>query len=151
MSAIHECESITRNNNQQQQQRGGVANLVEDVTTRNNGTSSCFAFHLSTTSLTTEAPSLKFCYSLQFRVCQEPGAGVASVFACAHTWPPPTVALVTGDAQTQLQLGCLIRSNYYVKYVVKHKSAKLLMTYAVGKLEAALKISHLILSTSSQS
>ena len=38
------------------------------------------------------------------------------------------------------------------KYVVKHKSAKLLMTYAVyvGKLEAALNISHLILSTSSQ-
>ena len=30
------------------------------------------------------------------------------------------------------------------KYVVKHKSAKLLMTYAVGKLEAALNISHLI-------
>ena len=25
------------------------------------------------------------------------------------------------------------------KYVVKHKSAKLFMTYAVGKLEAALK------------
>ena len=37
-----------------------------------------------------------------------------------------------------------------IKYVVKHKSAKLLMTYAVGKLEAALNISHLILSTSSQ-
>ena len=36
------------------------------------------------------------------------------------------------------------------KYVVKHKSAKLFMTYAVGKLEAAPKISHLILSTSSQ-
>ena len=36
------------------------------------------------------------------------------------------------------------------KYVVKHKSAKLLMTYAVEKLEAALNISHLILSTSSQ-
>ena len=30
------------------------------------------------------------------------------------------------------------------KYVVKHKSAKLIMTYAVGKLEAALNISHLI-------
>ena len=28
------------------------------------------------------------------------------------------------------------------KYVVKHKSVKLFMTYAVGKLEAALKISH---------
>ena len=25
---------------------------------------------------------------------------------------------------------------FHVKYVVKHKSAKLLMTYAVGKLEA---------------
>ena len=36
------------------------------------------------------------------------------------------------------------------KYVVKHKSAKLLMMYAVGKLEAALNMSHLILSTSSQ-
>ena len=36
------------------------------------------------------------------------------------------------------------------KYVVKHKSAKLFMTYAVGKLEAALNISHLILSTSSR-
>ena len=34
------------------------------------------------------------------------------------------------------------------KYVVKHKSAKLNMTYAVGKLEAALNISHLTLSTS---
>ena len=33
-------------------------------------------------------------------------------------------------------------------YVVKHKSAKLFMTYAVGKLEAALNKSHLILSTS---
>ena len=40
-------------------------------------------------------------------------------------------------------------SEYY-KYVVKHKSAKLLITYAVGKLEGALNISHLILSTSSQ-
>ena len=38
-----------------------------------------------------------------------------------------------------------------LKYVVKHKSAKLFMTYAVGKLEAALNISHLILSTSGQS
>ena len=38
----------------------------------------------------------------------------------------------------------------YDKYVVKHKSAKLLITYAVGKLEAALNLSHLILSTSSQ-
>ena len=28
------------------------------------------------------------------------------------------------------------------KYVVKHKSAKLLKTYALGKLEAALNISH---------
>ena len=36
------------------------------------------------------------------------------------------------------------------KYVVKHKSAKLLMTYAVGKLEATLNISHFILSTSNQ-
>ena len=36
------------------------------------------------------------------------------------------------------------------KYVVKHKSAKLFMTYTVGKLEAALNISHLILSASSQ-
>ena len=36
------------------------------------------------------------------------------------------------------------------KYVVKHKSAKLLMMYVVGKLEAALNICHLILSTSSQ-
>ena len=35
------------------------------------------------------------------------------------------------------------------KYVVKHKSAKLFMMYAVGTLEAALNISHLILSTSS--
>ena len=37
-----------------------------------------------------------------------------------------------------------------MKYVVKHKSAKLFMTYAVGKLEVALNISHLELSTSSQ-
>ena len=36
------------------------------------------------------------------------------------------------------------------KYVVKHKSVKLFMTYAVGKLEATLNISHLIISTSSQ-
>ena len=36
--------------------------------------------------------------------------------------------------------------NAYNKYVVKHKSAKLFMTYAVGKLEAALKISHLTLT-----
>ena len=36
------------------------------------------------------------------------------------------------------------------KYVVKHKSAKLIKTYAAGKLEAALNISHLIFSTSSQ-
>ena len=33
------------------------------------------------------------------------------------------------------------------KYVVKHKSAKPFMTYAIEKLEAALNISHLILST----
>ena len=37
-----------------------------------------------------------------------------------------------------------------IKYVVKHKSVKLFMTYAVGKFEAALNISHLILSASSQ-
>ena len=36
-----------------------------------------------------------------------------------------------------------------MKYVVKHKSAKLFMTYAVGQLEAALNICHLILHTSS--
>ena len=36
------------------------------------------------------------------------------------------------------------------EYVVKHMSAKLFMTYAVTKLEAALNTSHLILSTSSQ-
>ena len=48
---------------------------------------------------------------------------------------------------TQTELG-----NYALKteYVVKHKTAKLFMMYAVGKLEAALNISHLILSTSSQ-
>ena len=40
--------------------------------------------------------------------------------------------------------GCLL------KYVVKHKSAKLFLMYAVGKLEAPLNISHLILSTCSQ-
>ena len=39
---------------------------------------------------------------------------------------------------------------YTPKYVVKRKSAKLFMMYAVGKLEAALNISHLIFSTSSQ-
>ena len=44
-----------------------------------------------------------------------------------------------------------VRVTYLNKYVVKHKSAKLFMTYAVGKLEAALNISHLLLSTSSQS
>ena len=33
------------------------------------------------------------------------------------------------------------------KYVVKHKSAKIFMTYAVGKLEAALDIRHLITLT----
>ena len=33
--------------------------------------------------------------------------------------------------------------DYNDKYVVKHKSAKLLLTYVVGKLEAALNISHL--------
>ena len=43
-----------------------------------------------------------------------------------------------------------IKVSIDIKYVVKHKSAKLFMTYAVGKLEAALNISHLILSTSSQ-
>ena len=37
-----------------------------------------------------------------------------------------------------------------IKYVVKHKSAKLFMAYAVGKLEAALNIRHVILITSSQ-
>ena len=41
-------------------------------------------------------------------------------------------------------------SSDIIKYVVKHKFAKLFMTYAVGKLEAALNISHQILSTSSQ-
>ena len=38
----------------------------------------------------------------------------------------------------------------YYRNIVNHKSAKPFMTYAVGKLEAALNISHLILSTSSQ-
>ena len=32
----------------------------------------------------------------------------------------------------------------FIKYVVKHKSAKLFMTYAIGKLDAALNISYLI-------
>ena len=49
----------------------------------------------------------------------------------------------------QKKLRCRYIYDIY-KYVVKHKSAKLFMTYAVGKLEAALNISHLILSTSSQ-
>ena len=44
----------------------------------------------------------------------------------------------------------IIRSLEFMKYVVKNKSAKLFITYALGKLEAALNISHLILSTSSQ-
>ena len=44
----------------------------------------------------------------------------------------------------------VIRRGVLRKYVVKHKSAKLLMMYGVGKLEAALNISHLLLSTSSQ-
>ena len=35
-------------------------------------------------------------------------------------------------------------SAFTLKYVVKHKSAKLLMTYTVGKLEAAFNITHLI-------
>ena len=43
-----------------------------------------------------------------------------------------------------------LRGVIRIEYVVKHKSAKLFMTYAVGKSEAALNISHLILSTSSQ-
>ena len=43
-----------------------------------------------------------------------------------------------------------IENNLLSEYVVKHKSAKLFMMYAIGKLEAALNISHLILSTSSQ-
>ena len=43
-----------------------------------------------------------------------------------------------------------VRTNIFLKYVLKHKSAKLFMTYAVGKLEASLNISHLILSTSCQ-
>ena len=36
---------------------------------------------------------------------------------------------------------CVIITQYY-KYVVKHKSAKLIMMYAAGKLEAALNLSH---------
>ena len=44
----------------------------------------------------------------------------------------------------------LLLSEIRTKYVVKHKSAKLFMMYAIGKLEAALNTSHLILSTSSQ-
>ena len=43
-----------------------------------------------------------------------------------------------------------LRGDIRIEYVVKHKSAKLFMMYAVGKSEAALNISHLILSTSSQ-
>ena len=50
---------------------------------------------------------------------------------------------------------CILSKHWYPyrlfhKYVVKHKSTKLFMKYAAGKLEAALNISHLILSTSSQ-
>ena len=44
----------------------------------------------------------------------------------------------------------IYKNDIYNEYVVKHKSAKLFMTYAVGKLQAALNISHLILSTGSQ-
>ena len=43
---------------------------------------------------------------------------------------------------------CVCVVSLTVKYVVKHKSAKIFMTYAVGKLEAALNMSHLILGTS---
>ena len=43
---------------------------------------------------------------------------------------------------------CAYSKNIY-QICCKKKSAKLLMTYAVGKLEAVLNISHLI-STSSQ-
>ena len=44
---------------------------------------------------------------------------------------------------------CAYSKNIY-QICCKKKSAKLLMTYAVGKLEAALNVRHLILSTSSQ-
>ena len=37
---------------------------------------------------------------------------------------------------------CIVKLLY--KYVVKHKSAKLFMTYVVGKLEAALSYSALV-------
>ena len=82
------------------------------------------------------------------------------MYACmcvCDGWQKRMCVLVTCRTCQPL-LTCLIRlsSHYYPlatayqKYVVKHKSAKLLITYAVGKLEAAPNISRLILSTSSQ-
>ena len=64
--------------------------------------------------------------------------------------PSAAMQLVSFVGQDSAEKGkkmCL-EKNIILKYVVKHKSAKLFMTYAVGKLEAALNISHSILSTS---
>ena len=61
---------------------------------------------------------------------------------------PPEIECLKVEQQV-LTVGVVLVS-LSDKYVVKHKSAKLFMTYAVGKLEAAHNISHLILSTSSQ-
>ena len=66
----------------------------------------------------------------------------------APCWAGLVLAVLTrgcGDATKSTGV-----SACYYRNIVKHKSAKLFMTYAVGKLEAALNISHLILSTSSQ-
>ena len=63
-----------------------------------------------------------------------------------------TGALATGSSghqgATPRMCGGHLHHHFYlllstilkIKYVVKHKSAKLFMTYAVGKLEAALNI-----------
>ena len=61
---------------------------------------------------------------------------------------PKTELVIFDSFHSTLYPVCILST--LQKYVVKHKSAKLFMTYAVGKLEAALNISHLILSTSSQ-
>ena len=69
-----------------------------------------------------------------------PGGGRQGVGACPPVFIVTCKHVCQKKAKYPLTLVLRLLSRY--KYVVKHKSAKLIMTYAVGKLDAALNMSH---------
>ena len=78
-------------------------------------------------------------------VCVDWRKIVKMASVCISTLVSKLLSIITNYCKINFLMFISLR-----KYVVKHKSAKLLMTFAVGKLEAALNISHLMLSTRTQ-